>query len=99
MLKRLNTLEEGIENAAYEGGIPDTGNESMKMRPTLSPAVSLDTDKHGNRFKEMQHGTIDVWWLYDDGGMFYGFHPKHIRLFAFFVHFVCFGMEIVKERG
>ena len=69
MLKRLNTLEEGIENAAYESETKLSDKDvPLTPRPMLSPAVSLETDKHGNRFKEIQYGTIDVWWLYDDGG-------------------------------
>ena len=68
MLKRLNTLEEGIENVAYEAEVQMADNVEKKTRPVLSPALSLDQDKNGNRFKCVQNGTIDVWWLYDDGG-------------------------------
>ena len=68
LLKRLNTLDEGLENAAFEPEQSRDGDVTLTGKPTLSPAISLDKDNHGDRFKEVQYGTIDVWWLYDDGG-------------------------------
>ena len=68
LLKRLNTLDEGLENVAFEAEQSRDSNVTLTSKPPLSPSVSLNVENHGNRFKEVQYGTIDVWWLYDDGG-------------------------------
>ena len=68
LLKRLNTLDEGLENAAFDPEQSRDGDMTLASKPTLSPAISLNADNSGNRFKDVQYGTIDVWWLYDDGG-------------------------------
>ncbi|XP_062614460.1 solute carrier family 12 member 3-like [Saccostrea cucullata] len=67
-LKRLNTVEEGSENLGY---IPDAPNGNMKEdRPKLSTLLSTEsTAPLTSRFQEVQHGSIDVWWLFDDGGL------------------------------
>ncbi|KAH3837753.1 solute carrier family 12 member 1-like [Dreissena polymorpha] len=50
---RLNTLEEGIENAAFQDD--DAKPDGVERTAPV--------------FRESQYGTVDVWWLYDDGGM------------------------------
>ena len=77
LLKRLNTLDEGLENAAFDTEQSRDVDVTLASKPILSPAISLNADNSGNRFKEVQYGTIDVWWLYDDGG-------KRLHLFPFF---------------
>ncbi|KAH3837760.1 hypothetical protein DPMN_111161 [Dreissena polymorpha] len=52
-LQRLNTLKEGIENAAFQDDEPKS--DGVKRKAPV--------------FRESQSGTIDVWWLYDDGGL------------------------------
>lgn len=37
----------------------------------LSKALPKDVLTSVNQFQRKQKGTIDVWWLYDDGGRFY----------------------------
>ncbi|XP_060571588.1 solute carrier family 12 member 3-like [Ruditapes philippinarum] len=64
-LKRLNTLEEGVENAAFEE-TQVTGTKSTTTPSLLSQDVP---EKPPTNFKDKQYGTIDVWWLYDDGGL------------------------------
>ncbi|WAQ98879.1 S12A2-like protein, partial [Mya arenaria] len=48
-LKRLNTLEEGMENEAFE-------EDGETVTPVAPPS-----------FRDKNYGTVDVWWLYDDG--------------------------------
>lgn len=66
-LKRLNTVEEGTENPAFD---PDAPNGNTKgVRPKLRTMLSsMSTATLSSRFQEVQYGTIDVWWLFDDGG-------------------------------
>lgn len=67
-LKRLNTVEEGTENPAFD---PDAPNGNTKgVRPKLRTMLSsMSTATLSSRFQEVQYGTIDVWWLFDDGGL------------------------------
>ncbi|XP_069138300.1 LOW QUALITY PROTEIN: solute carrier family 12 member 1-like [Argopecten irradians] len=75
VLQRLNTVEEGAEeNKGYEGDqethIGDDDDDEEGTRPNHPPLMSsLSSDINTGRFREKQYGTIDVWWLYDDGGL------------------------------
>ncbi|XP_060571592.1 solute carrier family 12 member 3-like [Ruditapes philippinarum] len=64
-LIRLQTLEEGVENAAFEDP------HVSESKPTITPSLlSQDVpEKPPTNFRDKQYGTIDVWWLYDDGGL------------------------------
>ena len=66
-LKRLNTVDEGTENAAFTPDAPNgnTAGERPRLKTLLS---SVSTAPLSSRFQEVQYGTIDVWWLFDDGG-------------------------------
>ncbi|XP_053405813.1 solute carrier family 12 member 1-like isoform X2 [Mercenaria mercenaria] len=59
-LKRLNTLDEGMENLAFEEA--QTNADNIRSTPALP-------DRQTVNFKDKHYGTIDVWWLYDDGGL------------------------------
>ena len=59
-LKRLNTVDEGMENEGFEDD--EDGNEEQHV---------IEKKPQINRFRGKQYGTIDVWWLYDDGGNTY----------------------------
>ncbi|XP_060071216.1 solute carrier family 12 member 3-like [Ylistrum balloti] len=75
VLQRLNTVDEGAEdNKAYERDqetqLGDDEEEEDGTRPTHTTLLStLSSDSNAGRFREKQYGTIDVWWLYDDGGL------------------------------
>ncbi|OWF56733.1 solute carrier family 12 member 3-like [Mizuhopecten yessoensis] len=74
VLQRLNTVEEGAEeNNAYvrdQGTHLGEEEERDEARPTHTTLLStLSCDSNAERFREKQYGTIDVWWLYDDGGL------------------------------
>lgn len=60
-------MEEGSENLAFS---PDAPNGNTKGdRPKLNTLLSsMSTAPLTSRFQEDQYGTIDVWWLFDDGG-------------------------------
>ena len=66
-LKRLNTVDEGTENVAFTPDAPNgnTAGERPRLKTLLS---SVSTAPLSSRFQEVQYGTIDVWWLFDDGG-------------------------------
>ncbi|XP_067665544.1 solute carrier family 12 member 3-like [Haliotis asinina] len=40
-----------------------------RKRAMLTKGISVDDERLGNRFRRRQVGTIDVWWLFDDGGL------------------------------
>ncbi|XP_033750069.1 solute carrier family 12 member 3-like [Pecten maximus] len=76
VLQRLNTVEEGSEdNKAYEGdqdthfGGDDDEEEDGATPKHTTLLSTLSSDSNSGRFREKQYGTIDVWWLYDDGGL------------------------------
>ncbi|KAK6178797.1 hypothetical protein SNE40_011302 [Patella caerulea] len=50
----------------HELKITDFEKEQRKKYLNMK---SFDEDKVCNRFKVKQEGTIDVWWLFDDGGL------------------------------
>ncbi|KAL4227262.1 hypothetical protein ACF0H5_012708 [Mactra antiquata] len=66
-LKRLNTLDEGMENLAYEADVSSTTN-SPNTKTTV-PQTVQDSQTTPVNFRNKHYGTIDVWWLYDDGGL------------------------------
>uniref|UniRef100_A0A914IDA3 Uncharacterized protein n=1 Tax=Globodera rostochiensis TaxID=31243 RepID=A0A914IDA3_GLORO len=46
----------------------DTGAEHLQLEQQFLPPLPLPSD--ALRFQtRVRHGTIDVWWLYDDGGL------------------------------
>ncbi|PVD19572.1 hypothetical protein C0Q70_20062 [Pomacea canaliculata] len=55
------------------GYIDDLVNDTRDPRPAQSSALSKcessDDAPSFNRFRGKQQGTIDVWWLFDDGGL------------------------------
>ena len=46
-------------------------------KPPLNATMSQDNDPLCRMFREKQYGTIDVWWLYDDGGKHHVFSFTH----------------------
>lgn len=66
-----STAETGIDNKAY-----DEDKERPK-KPTLSYAISKESV---GTFRNKLYGTIDVWWLYDDGGNYHSSEDSHALL-------------------
>ena len=75
LLRRLNTLQEGSENPTFErdsqkGSSADIqGNGLHQQQSVLSTASA--------KFREKQYGTIDVYWLFEDGGIVLFFHSLY----------------------
>ncbi|KAK3097309.1 hypothetical protein FSP39_008537 [Pinctada imbricata] len=62
VFRRLNTLQEGVENPAYNGEMNGT-KEGFQQQ------MSVISSRSSSIFKDKQYGTIDVYWLFDDGGL------------------------------
>ena len=43
-------------------------DEGEQIKTALSQVASIGFDAQSRTFRQPQYGTIDVWWLYDDGG-------------------------------
>ncbi|XP_052099973.1 solute carrier family 12 member 3-like [Mytilus californianus] len=61
---RLKSVPEGFENLGFDN--ENTNSTEKSNRPVLTSSVSKDSVK---TFRNKLQGTIDVWWLYDDGGL------------------------------
>ncbi|KAL3866007.1 hypothetical protein ACJMK2_043348 [Sinanodonta woodiana] len=68
--KKLNIIHEITENNSFVREA-----DGVKQYSFTTPSASNDAPpipiSHDNsrRFRNTQYGTIDVWWLYDDGGL------------------------------
>ncbi|KAK3600462.1 hypothetical protein CHS0354_013017 [Potamilus streckersoni] len=74
--QKLKIIQEGMTNEAFETEDGEKKTNFIKTnRPKIRFTVSSDTppieisDDNIRRFRKTQYGTIDVWWLYDDGGL------------------------------
>ncbi|VDI46631.1 solute carrier family 12 (sodium/potassium/chloride transporter), member 2 [Mytilus galloprovincialis] len=63
---RLMSVPEGFENLGFETENLNSTSAVKPSRPVLTSSVSKDSVK---TFRNKLQGTIDVWWLYDDGGL------------------------------
>lgn len=59
------SVPEGFENLGFENENLNSTSTVKSSRPVLTSSVSKDSVK---TFRNKLQGTIDVWWLYDDGG-------------------------------
>lgn len=58
ILKNVDNVD-GKDNAAFEG---DNTTRRQKQ-------ISISMEEQSAPFRKKHHGIIDVWWLYDDGGL------------------------------
>ncbi|KAL3866006.1 hypothetical protein ACJMK2_043347 [Sinanodonta woodiana] len=74
---KLEIIHESASNEAFEQeaegeGHIDVTKPSESNIPTIivsdKPSTSI-SHENTRRFTNTQYGTIDVWWLYDDGGL------------------------------
>ena len=64
-LSQLHTVPEGVENPSFIGD-----NIHGNTRPHRELLTSTLSKESITTFKQKLYGTIDVWWLYDDGGKY-----------------------------
>lgn len=64
-LSQLHTVPEGVENPSFAGD-----NIHGNTRPHRELLTSTLSKESITTFKHKLYGTIDVWWLYDDGGKY-----------------------------
>lgn len=74
-LEKLTQKLDGEINKAFTYGEDESISDGRidqnaydRKRAQLIKGISVDDERLGNRFRRRQVGTIDVWWLFDDGG-------------------------------
>ncbi|KAL3866005.1 hypothetical protein ACJMK2_043346 [Sinanodonta woodiana] len=71
--QKLKNFQEGVANEAFEQEDREKETEfsttiQLKNTPSDKPPIEI-SEENTRRFRKTQYGTIDVWWLYDDGGL------------------------------